>query len=472
MTDMKLKVENGILENDTHLYNQNGTMVAAKAVSKLVNSHSDSISSNKITRYKRYYNFYDVPQVGQIVDNNGERYIINNVSIDFAENDNNGYALDCQFTLTKQVSCKSSMIEANTNIRDYDTPQKHNIYRVQNYRDYIYLYYGDYVGRESTYMDFNNIFYFPTPFTYGSTKGYKNTHTAIMKIRWAESSINYYQLQSIKYELDKMVVEVIDFKDNNIIGYAVNSTNHPFQISTWWVSTDLIQVPVSYVDSVGHLISIDIKLCSNEQLTSAYEILGQTSIYGASCIIPESLYNLVENNNDAEIVENDYDKDGLEIPMFIYSCQVGNRDGIVFADDFLNTETLNDDEFYVYGYHIIDNLYVDSKNAIKALPIDYRPFIESGNVIVPQLAVISSSLTNVFVRLYEDAVYDLTNGAYTSQTPNARAIYGKTVAIYRFKMKNGSAIPLSSEFVMAFNNCKINDSTDSIQVSIGSRKLK
>ena len=479
MTDMKLKVENGNLENDSHLYNQNGTLVSSKAVSKLINSHAKSISSNHLTRYKRYYDFFSIPSVGQVVNNNGVYYVINNVSIDFAENDNNQYVLDCQFTLTKQVACNSIMINANTNIRDYDTPQEHNIYRVQNYRDYIKLSY-ELENADELYMPFDNLFYFPSPFTYGVSKGYVDTHTAVMKIQWAQNDINYYQLPCIKYELEKMIVEVIDFKDNNIIGYAVNNSTHPFQISTWWVKTDLIQVPVSYVDEIGHLIGLEILMCDNDQLTTAYNTLESqysidvSSLYSASCIVPEELYTTIGNNYDAIISENDYDKDGLEIPMFIYSCQIGDNEGIVVSGDFFNSETLNENEFYVYGYYIVEDTNITEENAIGNVPQSILPTINinSGNVNTPQEVYLSIyNEETLSISLYKNSTYSLNNGAYVSRTTSTDPIYNKNVIIFRCKMNRNENDPLETQFVMAINHCKSQSSLGNITLYINKYQL-
>lgn len=453
MTDMKLKVENGIYENDSHLYNQNGTMVSSKAISKLVNSHAKSISSNQITRYKRYYSFDNVPSVGQMVDNNGEKYIINNVSIDFIENDNNDYVLDCEFTLTKQIACKSTMISANTNIRDYNTPQNHNVYRVQNYRDIIYF---DYESVEQdTHMPISNLFNLPNNTINNVNKGYIDTHTAVMKIKWAANNTNYYQLPCIKYELEKMVVEVIDFKDNNIIGYAVQNTTHPFQVSNWWVGTDLIQVPVSYVDDMGHLIGLEILMCDIDQLTTAYDTLGQSSIYSASCIVPQSLYTTIGNNYDAKITENDYDKDGLEIPMFIYSCQAIDNKEIIVGSDFLNSDSADDNSLYVYVYYITEDR-ITEENALMLLPNDYEPKVDPFDYemsVKQEITIDNSNNDYVDLTFHKNSTIDL-NDFSAVRSYLTDSVKDKNIAIYLFKYDTYNAT-LYRQFLLGINNCKI-----------------
>lgn len=468
MTDMKLKVENGLFENDTNLYNQNGTMVSSKAISKLVNSHADSISSNQLTRYKRYYDFFTIPSVGQIVNNNGVYYIINNVSIDFAENDSNSYALDCQFTLTKQIACISTMVGANTNIRDYNTPQDHNIYRIQNYRDYIYFAYSQI--EQNSYMPISNLFNIASSYTSNINCGYVDTHTAIMKIQWGTNNINYYQLPCIKYELEKMVVEVIDFKDNNIIGYAVNNTRHPFQVSTWWVETDLIQTPVSYVDDVGHLIGLNIYLCDNEQLTDNYNSLGKSSIYSASCIIPDSVYTYARSNHDAVIDESEYDKDGLEIPMFIYSCQIANNQDILVSSDFLNYCECNENEVFIYSWYIT-NSRITEENAMGLIPSNSLTYI-SGDYAITEKTIIPSNSNSSYLDLYfyNDSQFNITTKSQQSLTAYTGSVYSKNIVICRSKL-NLDTKEITHEFFMGINNCKINLTNGYLRLYKNAKKL-
>ena len=139
MLDLKIKVENQTDKRDIHLYNQNGKFIDSVALSKLLNSYADEISSDNITRFMTYYSFSSVPKVGTIVDNNGTKYVINNVSVEFTQNEQNddvAYFIQAEFTLSKQVAVKSININANSNIRDYGIPQANTVMRKQLYRDY------------------------------------------------------------------------------------------------------------------------------------------------------------------------------------------------------------------------------------------------------------------------------------------------------------------------------------------------
>ena len=67
MSDIKMKVDNQHNKLDIQLYNQNGKLVDNVALERLVNSYAKEISSDNITRYKRSYNFSDMPKVGSFV---------------------------------------------------------------------------------------------------------------------------------------------------------------------------------------------------------------------------------------------------------------------------------------------------------------------------------------------------------------------------------------------------------------------
>ena len=88
MSDIKLKVDNTNDRRDVQLYNQNGKLTDNVALSKLINSYSKEISSVTKTRFMQYYNYANVPRVGSLVNDNGTLYVINNVSMDFAQNEN------------------------------------------------------------------------------------------------------------------------------------------------------------------------------------------------------------------------------------------------------------------------------------------------------------------------------------------------------------------------------------------------
>ena len=107
MGDLKIKNDNNNYGIDTQMYNQNGKLTDSMALSKLMNSYAEEISTDNITRYKEFYKFSDIPEVGQVIHVGNSNYVINNISYDFQQNDNEKYFIECEFTLSKQVAVKS-----------------------------------------------------------------------------------------------------------------------------------------------------------------------------------------------------------------------------------------------------------------------------------------------------------------------------------------------------------------------------
>lgn len=326
MTDLKVKTDNAQDYNDSKLYNQNGKLVDGYSVGKLINGYCESVKSGEITRNKMYYDFNDIPKVGQRVAN----YVISNVSIDIV-NSELGVIYDCQFTLNEYSACKSTMISANTSIRDYECPQENNIKRIQNYRDYIEL---DYQlnSTQETYYNLSKLLNFST-----NSIGFANDCVAMLRANDEEfynqnnsSSNYYYRLTHTIYNLANKVVVDIDCGDNNIIGYGNKETYKPFQFRNFFDREKSVNVPISYVNSKGELRHIEVILTELENVENAYGDL----FINDTCAIPPSIYNNCYNYSVLKLTETNYMKDGLEVPVFLYSAEIGGNNGIVVAEDF------------------------------------------------------------------------------------------------------------------------------------------
>ena len=361
MSDLKIKIDNQRDKKDVQLYNQTGRVTDCVALSKLINSYSKEISSDTITRYAQYYNYSNVPKVGDIVKSGNVDYVINNVSINFTENEEDFpigfYYIDCEFTMCKYVSTKSLMVNPNTNIRDYGIPQNFNVKRKQLYRDYYELCYQTYDDQTNDeYIPYEKIFAFP----------YETNELmdliAVMQIGYSEqvegSYYWYYQLETTNYYLDKMLCIVLDFQDNNIIGYGSQNVFSGFDISRVFTGmVDTLNTPISYVDTKGKCSSIFIEFCSNEQITSIYNTYqndhgGQSftgSLYNYSVFIPEEIFDAAVENHTFQIIEANYLKDPLEIPVFEYVCQVDDSNDVLIGDDFLKQRP---NCRYLYSYVI------------------------------------------------------------------------------------------------------------------------
>lgn len=274
MSDLKIKYDNSGERNDTQLYNQNGKLNDSVALSKLLLSYSKEIESDTITKYAHYYNYNDIPNVGDMVSIGNDIYVINNISYDFYENeevDNSAYYIECEFTMSKKIGTKSLLTNPNTNIRDYGIPQNNNVVRKQLYRDFYEL--GHTLDTNAS-----NDYYLPLDKIMNVSNRYQDyqDHIAVIKLGYEEQvqghSNWYYQLDTTTYILKKAIYEVVNFNDNNIIGYSSQNTVSEFDISRVFKGLgDTKNTPISYTDNNGKVASVEIAFCTNEQLTSIYD---------------------------------------------------------------------------------------------------------------------------------------------------------------------------------------------------------
>ena len=425
MADLKVKVDNTRDKKDVQLYNQNGKLTDSVALSKLINSYSKEISSDKITRYVKCYDFDDVPKVGSIVKTTNAYYVVNNVSLDFYQNESNDadnfdYFINCEITMSKYVSTKSLMVNPNTNIRDYGIPQNFNVKRKQLYRDYYELTYSVYsdANLETPYLATSKVFNF-------THLPNINNFICVIRVGYEEeieSSLYwYYQLETTNYNLDKMLYVVLDFNDNNIIGYGSQNVFSGFDVSRIFTGlTDTINTPISYTDKDGKVKELDILYCTDTQLTNIYQEYqddnGGTNwegiLYNYSVFIPSDIYDAALENHEIQIVEEDYYKDALEVPVFEYVCQVDDSEDVLIGDNILNQHDGN--IIYFYSYVVGNNLTpnnVATTNTIQDLttPARYR----LSNAATIDYADTNKSLS---FKIYNYETYNIETGAWTTQT--------------------------------------------------------
>lgn len=436
MSDIKLKVDNDRESNDIQLYNQNGKLTDSVALSKVLNSYSKEISSDTITRYKTYYDFSDIPQVGSVVTKGNQNYVINNISYDFFHNENDGYYIECEFTLSKYISLKSMMVNPNTNIRDYGIPQNYNVKRKQLYRDYYEL---DFTpnGDINYYLNPSNIFRF-----------YSNDpeeYTAVMRLHYVRPINNsyyyYYQLDTVNYYMDKLLIIVCDFNDNNIIGYTNQNVWSGFDITRIFQhQIDSLNTPISYTDSKGEVEDFDICFETNEQLTEIYYNyqLSQTggdtytgTLYNYSPFIPKEIYDGAYENHSIRILENGYDKDALEVPVFEYCCQIGDNDQVLIGDNILMK---HQNTIIMYSFYTDNDL--TQYNATTPRRIvrngDILTLTNSANIIF-QSALPSPSLdyNNLSISLFDQEQYNIEENTYNYGTRLNIPSYGVDIAIFK-----------------------------------------
>ena len=387
MSDLKIKIDNHQEKNDIQLYNQNGRLTDSMALSKLLNSHAKDISSDSITKYFTTYNLNSIRSVGQRFRIGDDVYVANNLSIDFYPNEN-GYYIECEYTLSKYFAVKSTIVNPNTNIRDYGIPQNFNVKRKQLYRDYYELGYIVYHDDDDYYINPENIFAFD------HTSYEDMSLIAVIECSYQDaigstgntSNKWYYQLETTNYYFDKMFCIALDFNDNNIIGYDAQNVFSGFDIQRIFSGlTDTLNVPVSYVDDNGNVKGIDIYFCNNEQITDIYSDYQASqsggsnwngNLYNYSVFIPEDIFNATHSNNNhiMRINEPDYKKDAVEVPFFEYICQVNDTQDIIVGDNLFNQHQ-NSLYFYTFvkGTDLNQNNVLDTQEIQATItPVGWR----------------------------------------------------------------------------------------------------
>jgi len=352
--------------------------------------------------------------------------------------------------MTKKIACKSTMISANTNIRDYDCPQNNNVVRKQTYRDYIEF--SEVASNqviETPYLGIGSNFVFTT-----SQKGNIDNHTCIFKVNMNKYGTYYYKLSCVKYNLKKQYIEVCDFLDNNIIGYEANKPHYiltPENLFTYKGSS--VNTPISYIDDYGECNSLELRFLDKNQLYYAYRRLQDALYYGTAYInnyvsVPQVIWEYINADSsryDIAIDEPNYKKDGLEVPFFEYSCQIGDNENVIVGEDLLKGEEVTSGFSFIYGYAITDEVKITQENYELFLPSDLS----------------SSNATLVYDSVTQKITITLIG--------NSTNLLGKNVVIYLIERKSGSV--MKKELLFAINGCKVNG-TNTIELYASNYKLK
>jgi hypothetical protein len=425
MSDLKIKVDNQREKNDIQLYNQNGKLTDSVALSKIINSYSKEISSDTITKYAHYYAYSNIPHAGDMVLDNNEMYVINNISLSLSQNETSvsndfGYFIECEITMSKWVSTKSLMVNPNTNIRDYGIPQNYNVKRKQLYRDYFELYYTQNGGDTNYYLEPVNIFEF------GYYPSDNFNFVCQMKITYDEEINNsydwYYQVETTTYILNKMVYVSLDFLDNNIIGYSFMNMYGAVDLSKLFDLTVNINTPITYVDQQGKFKDIDIVFLSPQ---NAYDnaidfknLVGYGNespmFFNASCFIDYRMFEISQNNSQIEIVEQNYNKDATEVPVFEYACQIDDSDDVLIGDNILREHN-----GYIYFYFYKTGSNLNQNNINEDYEWEERQEIDGtiyGQMNSAQISYSyeNSQLPKLIIRLYSFTRYSTKNGSWSN----------------------------------------------------------
>ena len=525
MNDMKVKYDNKGDDNNIQLYNQNGKLTDGSALSKLINSYKTEIESDNITRYTFGYNFSTMPKVGDILTNGNDKYVINNVSLDFYPNEESsgysgGYFLVGEYTLSKNVATKSLLTNPNTNVRDYGIPQNYNVKRKQLYRDF---YEFDFVSDE----DSDSEYYLPLEkiLNIGSRNAEYGSHVAVIKVEYenacggnpnASPVIDpqdtwYYQLETTTYLFKKSFYEIVDFKDNNIIGYDSQSMFSGYSIQNILGNYGLKNTPISYVDDNGEIKGISLAFCSSEQVHQIYDsfkdyeqVDSGITAYNLSVFVDSKIYegvsgtfNGAKDNNDFLIEEETYYKDRIEVPVFEYCCQIDDTNSVEIGDDILDNENaiiimysgsiqnLNTTNS-ISASRVFEDLSVVSSAYSGNQGFDYQYEITTGGVAVRMTIENNDTLRVKFydsatATLYANADNSSTllSGVAYSQTQIAKAnLIGKDLVIYNNNITNlvydngGSATNKQNVMFVIHNAKATNFDNDDLILKINHWRLK
>lgn len=466
MSDIKIKVDNNRNENDSKLYNQNGKLVDSMAVSKLVGSYSSEIGGNSITLNGYFKNYFDIPSIGTIVKENDKYFVINNISCDFHSLEKGMYFIEVEISMTPQTSCKSIMISANNNIRDYDCPQQNNVKREQLYRDYVeFAQTIDDLHNETPYLALNKMFRLDS-----NGKGYDKDYMSFIK-----TDYGYYYKQTTNIFLSRQVITILDFEDNNIIGYSAN-LEKVFQISTalstsFRGKTEQYNVPISYVSDYGETHQLDVLLCDFDQTTLVF---GEyMSIIGWQPFIDSNIYGRALDNCDIKLLEPLYNKDGLEIPVFEYSLQVGNNDDVVIGTNFLQNIKCDRNEFVEYFYEIRD-IRLNEENCSSNIEMSLYSRVGGDQIRKVTNKALFTMQENVMnIDLFKSTCLGFNTSHYNDIIENDN-IKGKSIVIYSVKCKyDDTFMPIEEpQVLLIINNIQNELVNGNLKLYLSNYKLK
>jgi hypothetical protein len=398
--DIKVSYDNDNNAQDEKYFNQSGRSLDGKTVSKLIISHTnDSVEGTKI-RNARYTALSSILPLGQIVRDSNQLYIVSQRSIDALIKNGNEY-YNVIYTLSRNRIARSENISADTEVRSYAVSSQSLTRRVQLYKDYIELSLVS-ENNATPYLSMSKAF---------NLNGNGNYVGADLNfLYFGKSTITtgskYHVISPSVYDLSKSKIIVADYKDNNIVGYKVQNASGTY-----------LQVPISYVDSVGQVLGLRSVFCdeknifdankwffdeyyvsgvSNEDefrklpLTFYPEIPSTYSKYFDIALIgqvdedlnPKSTYFSIDIN------EASYKKDAFEIPVVEYQIQM---------NDSFNTKG---------NFIVSDDIFKVFKNPTGAL--QYNWILVDGTTSRPNVRITNDNAEYLF-DLYKPANLSTTN---------------------------------------------------------------
>lgn len=320
-------------------YNQNGKMIDSIKASKYVDSYLYDLKSNELIRKKTTLSFDDIYKVGTRFIDGNDIYIVESVSISC-----NNEVYVSTYTLAKERITKNRTIRANSKIIDYQIPQQNNIKRTSVFTQYLRFTNTKPIIPSIAKNIITPIFLLINFGKYDYCS--KFIFTILSKIGYTVGDYKYFILRNYTNIMHKSIIISIYFTDNNIIDYA-KSIDGLFWKGDWTnglFNQGLYNTPISYVDSYGELESIEMKFIKDEISTEKAIEYDKNYNNGLDSGLPYEQYPLIpkeyyDSFNDTQeyyfiFKKNNYDKDGLEIPIFELQTKTTEEEGFVFADDF------------------------------------------------------------------------------------------------------------------------------------------
>jgi hypothetical protein len=364
IADIKVSIDNDNDAQDEKYFNQSGKVIDSVSVSKLITSHTnDSVEGTKI-RNAKHFVLNEILPLGQLVRDNNQIYVITQRSIDGMVKNTNEY-YNVIYTLSRNRIARSENIVADSSVISYKTPDDNLVFRNQLYKDYIELSLVN-NNQEEPYLPMSKALVFSD-----TLAGTDFDFTTIAEWRYKPTSITTTIVRHIAngsiFDLHKAKLFNINYQDNNVLGYRLDSTGSTY-----------VQTPIFYTNNLGKSTSYELFLLDTSDLTNAINHFASQypTQYANDPIVPFSDLTKVsdlfygnsvstQENYSLKIEENNYDKDGFEIPVFEYMIQ-GNDDytsigNIVIGNELFSTFTGT----LRYHYVINNSTRFTAENAIK-----------------------------------------------------------------------------------------------------------
>jgi len=362
IADIKVSIDNDNDAQDEKFFNQSGKVIDSVSVSKLITSHTnDSVEGTKI-RNARYTSFASLLPIGQLVRDSNQIYVVTQRSIDGMVKNANEY-YNVIYTLSKNRIARSENIVADSAVISYKTPDDNLVFRSQLYKDYIELSLEN-INQDTPYLPMTKALVLSE-----TLAGTNFAYTVLAKNSFGTTpTIVRYVKNPTIFDLHKSKLMNVNWQENNILGYRLDSTGATY-----------VQTPIVYTDDLGKATNFELLFLDTTNLDEAVSdyntptVLDTLVPFTDLTQVPTSFYTddvLLDGRFSIRIQEDTsggrpYQKDPFEIPVFEYMIQ-GNDDysdngNIVIGNDLFTTFTGD----IRYHYIINNSTRFTSENAIK-----------------------------------------------------------------------------------------------------------